>query len=94
MTISAPRWDLSNIYPSLESKEYKAALDDYKKQIAALEKFFDQKVSKAGAKTPLKDLGALIGKTVDRMNSIQTSPLRSILIFTASSPLTREMRLP
>ena len=72
MPISAPRWDLSNIYPSLESKEYKAALDDYKKQIAALEKFFDQKVSKAGAKTPVKDLGALIGKIVDRMNSIQT----------------------
>ena len=38
MTISAPRWDLSNVYPSLESKEFKAAVDDYKKQVAALEK--------------------------------------------------------
>ena len=37
MTVSAPRWDLSNVYPSLESKEFKAAIEDYKKQVSALE---------------------------------------------------------
>ena len=51
MTISAPRWDLSNVFPSLESKEFKAAVDNYKKQVAALEKFFKSKLSKADAKT-------------------------------------------
>jgi hypothetical protein len=72
MPISAPRWDLSNVYPSLESKEFKDAVADYKKQVAALEKFFDPKLSKAGSKTPVKDLAALVGRVVDRMNAIQT----------------------
>ena len=36
MSVSAPRWDLSNVYPSLDSKEFKAAVEDYKKQVAAL----------------------------------------------------------
>ena len=51
MTVSAPRWDLSNVYPSLDSKEFKAAVEDYKKQVAALEKFFKSKLSKADART-------------------------------------------
>lgn len=72
MTISAPRWDLSNVYPSLQSKEFKAAIDDYKKQIAALEKFFNNKLSKATARTKTKELAALVGKAIDQFNNIQT----------------------
>jgi pepF/M3 family oligoendopeptidase len=72
MTISAPRWDLSNVYPSLESKEFKAAVEDYKKQVAALEKFFKNKLSKANAKTKAKDLAPLVGKAIDQINKIQT----------------------
>ena len=72
MTISAPRWDVSNIYPSLKSKEFKAALEDYKKQVAALEKFFKNKLSKAGAKSKAKELAPLVGQAIDRINKIQT----------------------
>jgi len=72
MATPAPRWDLTNVYPSLESKEFKAAVEDYKKQVAALEKFFAQKVGKATAKTPVKDLAALVGKMVDGSNKIGT----------------------
>ena len=72
MTVSAPRWDLSNVYPSLESNEFKAAIEDYKKQVAALEKFFKNKVSKADAKTKSKDLAPLVGKAIDHINRIQT----------------------
>jgi len=72
MTISAPRWDLSNVYPSLESKEFKAAIADYKKQVTTLEKFFKIKLGKADAKTKAKDLAPLIGKAIDQINSIQT----------------------
>jgi pepF/M3 family oligoendopeptidase len=72
MTISAPRWDLSNVYPSLESEEFKAALADYKKQVAAFQKFFKNKLSKAGPKTRAKDLGPLVGKAIDQINRIQT----------------------
>lgn len=72
MTISAPRWDLSNVYPSLESREFKAAIADYKKQVAAFERFFKNKLGKANAKTKVKDLAPLVGKAVDQINSIQT----------------------
>src|SRR5512138_3359536 len=72
MTISAPRWDLSNVYPSLESKEFKAAVDDYKKQVAALERFFKNKLSKADAKTKVQELAPLVGKAIDQINKIQT----------------------
>ena len=72
MTISAPRWDLSNVYPSLESKEFEAAVDDYKKQVAALQKFFKTKLSKASAKTKVSELAPLAGKAIDQINKIQT----------------------
>ncbi len=72
MTISAPRWDLSNVYPSLESKEFKAAVENYKKQVATLEKFFKNQLSKANAKTKARDLAPLVGKAIDQINKIQS----------------------
>ena len=30
MTVSASRWDLTNVYPSLDSKQFKAATKKYK----------------------------------------------------------------
>jgi pepF/M3 family oligoendopeptidase len=72
MTISAPRWDLSNVYPSLESKEFQAAVDSYKRQIASLEKFFNNKLSKTNAKTKAKELAPLLGKAIDQINRAQT----------------------
>jgi pepF/M3 family oligoendopeptidase len=71
MTVSAPRWDLSNVYPSLESKEFKAAVEDYKKQVSALEKFFKNRLSKANAKSKAKELAPLVGKAIDQINKIQ-----------------------
>lgn len=72
MTISAPRWDLTNVYPSLESKEFKTAVADYKKQVAALEKFFKNKLSKTNEKSKAKELAPLVGETIERINKIQT----------------------
>src|SRR5919198_703488 len=71
MTISAPRWDLSNVYPSLESEEFKAAVEAYKKQVAAFEKFFKNKLKKTDAKTKAKELAPLVGKAIDQINKIQ-----------------------
>ncbi|HEY9526088.1 MAG TPA: M3 family oligoendopeptidase [Anaerolineales bacterium] len=72
MTVPAPRWDLSNVYPSLESNEFKNAIEDYKKQVAALERFFKNKLSKTDARTKTKDLASLAGKAIDQINRIQT----------------------
>jgi pepF/M3 family oligoendopeptidase len=66
-----PRWDLTNVYPSLESKEYQTAVKDYKAQVAALGRFFDNRLAKAGPKTPVARLAPLTGELIDRINSIQ-----------------------
>ncbi len=67
-----PHWDMSNIYPSLDSQEFKSAVQDYKKQVASLEKFFDKRLTVASAKTPAKELAPLVGETVKRINRILT----------------------
>jgi pepF/M3 family oligoendopeptidase len=63
---------MSNVYPSLESKEFAAAIKDYKSQVASLGRFFDSRLSKAGPKTPVAKLAALTGEAIERANHIQT----------------------
>ncbi len=65
-----PRWDLTPIYPSLESKQFKSDFNKFKKQLAELETYFEKVVSKANAKTPAKKLGTILGEVVDRFNAI------------------------
>jgi oligoendopeptidase F len=70
MTISAPRWDLTNVYPSLESREFKNAVKEYKNLLGKFEKFYKSKISKADKKTSAKELGVLLGKSVEQFNAI------------------------
>ena len=72
MTISAPHWDLTNVYPSLESPEFKAAIASYKSQVADLGDYFVEVVNKTTAKTPVKTLAPIVGEVIDRINTIQT----------------------
>jgi pepF/M3 family oligoendopeptidase len=65
-----PRWDLTNVYPSLDSKEFEASVKKVKKQIGELEKFFDKNVDKTTAKTPVKKLAGLAGEAIDRFNTV------------------------
>lgn len=67
-----PHWDLTNIYPSLESKEFKSAFSKLKKKIKELNDYFDKTASKANAKTEPKKLGKIVGTLVDSFNDIYT----------------------
>jgi oligoendopeptidase F len=69
MTISAPRWDLTNVYPSLDSKQFKNAIKQYKTLLDEMEVFL-AKASKANSKTDSKKLGKLLGEAIDRFNKI------------------------
>ena len=71
MTVSAPRWDLTNVYPSLDSKKFKNAVKKYKSSLDDLEAFH-KKASKADSKTDPKKLGRLLGEVVDRFNALYT----------------------
>ena len=65
-----PRWDMTNVYPALESRQYKAAFKKYTGLLNELETFFAKKVSKADAKADPKKLGKLLGESVDQLNAI------------------------
>ncbi|MFL7870919.1 MAG: M3 family oligoendopeptidase [Anaerolineales bacterium] len=72
MPIPAPRWDLTNVYPSLESAEFKGAFDSFKTKVADLGDYFVEVVNKADEKTPPDQLGPIIGEVVDRFNDVFT----------------------
>ncbi len=69
MTVSVPRWDMTNVYPSLDSKQFKSAVKKYKSSLDELEAFF-KKAVKADSKTDPKKLGKLLGESVDRFNAL------------------------
>jgi oligoendopeptidase F len=65
-----PRWDLTNVYPSLDSKKFEASVRKVKKQIDELEDFFAKRVDKTTAKTPVRKLAGLAGEAIDRFNAL------------------------
>jgi len=70
MTTTPPHWDLSNVYPSLESKEFESAVGESKAQLDAYEKFLTELISKVNASTPAAELGVLLGEAIDRTNKL------------------------
>ncbi len=69
MSDTPTRWDLTNVYPSLDSKQFKAAFKKYKTMLDEMEAFL-KKASKADSKTAPKKLGKLLGEAVDRFNAL------------------------
>ena len=69
MTVSAPRWDMTNVYPALNSRQYKNAIKKYKSILDDLEPFL-KRASKTDARTDPKRLGKLLGEAVDRFNAL------------------------
>jgi pepF/M3 family oligoendopeptidase len=69
MTVSAPRWDLTNVYPSLDSRQFKNAVKKYESTLDELEAFL-RKAGKAGSSTEPKKLGKLLGESVERFNAL------------------------
>ena len=70
MNTTPPHWDLSNVYPSLESKEFESAVANLKDQLDSFEKFLTERISKANISTPAVEFGALIGEALNRLNEI------------------------
>ena len=46
-----PRWDLSNVFPGLESEQFRTAFQDYQQQINQLEQKFTQLTEGIGLDT-------------------------------------------
>ena len=69
MTVSAPRWDMTNVYPALDSKQFKSAVKSFKQQLDDLEAFL-KKAAKADSKTETKKLGKVLGEAAERFNTL------------------------
>lgn len=69
MTVSAPRWDLTNVYPSLDSKQFKTAIKKYKSMLGEMDAFV-KKAAKVTSKADSKKLGKFLGEAVDRFNAL------------------------
>jgi len=67
-----PRWDLSNVYPGLESAELAQAVETLKAKLDALDEFLDaHQISRATASAALtrEDIGQVVGDYLDLMNA-------------------------
>jgi len=67
-----PHWDLSNVYPDLESDEFKQAVGQLKAQLDDLDSYLsDHHISKAGSRpADSAALAETIGGYLDRMNGL------------------------
>lgn len=64
-----PRWDLSNVYPSLESEEFKNATADLKRRADAFDHFLDEhRVSRSNTGATLRDATLITEEYLNAMN--------------------------
>ncbi len=69
MPKTPPRWDMTNVYPALESAEFKADSERLKGLISDLESYMSAQ-SAANADTPPAELAAALGGALDRFNAM------------------------
>lgn len=64
-----PHWDLTNVYPSLESPEFIAAVEDIKAQLDSLAHFLSETTAAQGDAIQ-GDVAALVAEGLDRFNAL------------------------
>jgi len=76
-----PHWDVSNVFPGLDSPELEAALLDYSRQINDLSEVFDQRIDKIDEDKGIQETATLLGGVIERLNQIYTleSTLRAYI---------------
>jgi pepF/M3 family oligoendopeptidase len=70
MTTTPPHWDLSNVYPGLDSPELEAAIAQVKQQINELEMMFTEQFATTNAQSFVARLAALVGESIERFNRL------------------------
>ena len=70
MATPAPRWDLSNVFPGLESKEYQNAIEKLQDLIAVQEENFKTVISNLNAKSSLTDLANAVEGAINAFNEL------------------------
>ncbi|MCF6277479.1 MAG: M3 family oligoendopeptidase [Anaerolineales bacterium] len=67
-TLNTPRWDVSNIYPALDSAAFNAAQGQLNAQITELERFLTETLAATGIETPVTELAEVVKEMLSRLN--------------------------
>jgi pepF/M3 family oligoendopeptidase len=70
MPKTPPHWDLSNIYPGLDSPELTADIDWVKSATAALKKTYEDELQAVTPEAPAEEINSAISTVVDQLNTI------------------------
>jgi len=65
-----PHWDLTNVYPSLASREFAAAVEHLTSLLDEQKKFLEEKVSSVDEKSAAGLIAETAGQLIDRYNEI------------------------
>jgi pepF/M3 family oligoendopeptidase len=70
MPKTPPHWDLSNIYPGLDSPELAADIDWVKRATAALKKTYEDELKAVTPEAPAEEINSAVSIVVDQINAI------------------------
>ena len=70
MGTAPPRWDLSNVYPGLDSAELSADIAWVKKATDELRSLYQEELSKITRDSPVEAINTAISKMVDQVNAL------------------------
>jgi len=65
-----PRWDLSNVYPALSSKEFEDDATKLNTMIAEMEALLKEKATGTTGSEPIGELSTLAGELIERFNQL------------------------
>lgn len=71
-----PRWDLSNVYPDLESKEFQAAVQDLTKQLGQIDAFHEKNAIRKNPRGPAQKDRAAVAKVLNELLDMVNSVMR------------------
>ncbi len=66
--LQTTRWDLTNVYPALDSAEYEADFHKVEQLLDELQAYLDAQIADAGPSTGAAQLAAIAGGVIDRLN--------------------------
>lgn len=67
-TSTPPHWDLSNVYPALDSPEFEAALNKLTAQLDAFDAYFAEVVAKTNTDAPVAETAKIAATIIERFN--------------------------
>jgi len=70
MVTTPPRWDLSNVYPGLDSPALAKDIEWVKEMTESIKQLYQEKLIKVNAESSLEAINEAISEMVDKINAL------------------------